>query len=54
MKVGVEPMGSSIDKRVEGQVHMADDQTIAITRDDDRVGKVCVHFPRVGYRVTPL
>jgi glutathione S-transferase len=54
MRVGVQPIGSSIDKSVEGQVRAADAQTIAIDREDDRVGKVCVHFPRVGYRVTPL
>ena len=54
MRVGVQPIGSSIDKSVEGEVRMADAQTIAISREDDRVGMVCVHFPRVGYRVTPL
>ena len=54
MRVGVRPDEASSDPSVEGQVHATDDQTIAITRDDDRVGKVCVHFPRVGYRVTPL
>ena len=54
MKVGVRPEGSSSDPSVEGSVRAADSQSIAITRTDDRAGEVCVHFPRVGYRVTPL
>jgi hypothetical protein len=28
-----------------------DRDRIAIVREDPRVGTVCVHFPRVGYRV---
>lgn len=36
---------------VEGSIRMVDANTVAILRDDPRVGTVCVHFPRVGYRV---
>jgi len=39
---------------VAGVVRAVDRDTIAILREDTRVGTVCVHFPRVGYRVTPL
>jgi glutathione S-transferase len=44
--------GDSGEVPVEGKVRRADANTIAILRDDPRVGTVCVHFPRVGYRVT--
>ena len=54
MKVSVQPEGSDADPAVEGSVRAANAQTIAITRSDERAGEVCVHFPRVGYRVTPL
>jgi hypothetical protein len=33
---------------------MASRDPIAILREDPRVGTVCVHFPRVGYRVTAV
>lgn len=38
---------------VAGAVRLVTRDSIAILRDDPRVGTVCVHFPRVGYRVTP-
>ncbi|HTS54768.1 MAG TPA: glutathione S-transferase family protein [Burkholderiales bacterium] len=37
---------------VVGSVRLVDRDSIAILREDARVGTVCVHFPRVGYRVT--
>jgi len=39
------------EQAVEGSVRFADADTIAIERDDDATGKVCVHFPRAGYRI---
>jgi hypothetical protein len=36
---------------VTGVVQLVDRDSIAIQRDDPRVGTVCVHFPRVGFRV---
>jgi glutathione S-transferase len=36
---------------VTGTVRLVDRDRIAILRDDPRVGTVCVHFPRVGYRI---
>ncbi len=38
---------------VEGAIRMLDANTVAILREDPRVGTVCVHFPRVGYRIAP-
>jgi len=36
---------------VKGRVVAVSAQEIAIVREDGRVGEVCVHFPRMGYRV---
>lgn len=51
-KVGVVPDVDGGDPPVNGIVHFVGRDTIAILRDEPRVGQVCVHFPRVGYRVT--
>ncbi len=37
--------------RVGGTLHSLSANQLAILRLDDQVGRVCVHFPRVGYRV---
>ena len=52
MSVEVRPEGEGGDPSVAGTVRYADRETIAILREEPRVGRVCVHFPRVGYRVT--
>ncbi|MBT5265442.1 MAG: glutathione S-transferase family protein [Rhodospirillaceae bacterium] len=39
--------------RVVGTVRSLSPDQIAILRTDTQVGQVCVHFPRMGYRVTP-
>jgi glutathione S-transferase len=36
---------------VSGTVRCVDRDRIALLREDPRVGTVCVHFPRVGYRI---
>ncbi len=51
-QVWIRPDSDGGDPAVEGLVHYADHQTISILRDDSRVGQVCVHFPRIGYRVS--
>ncbi|MEE9586815.1 MAG: glutathione S-transferase family protein [Hyphomicrobiaceae bacterium] len=51
MVVTITPDSDSGDPLVEGVVRHVDRDTIAIDREDPRVGLVCVHFPRVGYRV---
>ena len=53
LPVSVVPDGDSGDPPVAGTVHVADRERIAILRDDPHVGEVCIHFPRIGYRVTP-
>jgi len=37
-----------------GRVRLVERDIIAILREDERVGTVCVHFPRVGYRVAAV
>ena len=51
MQVGVVPDLDSGETPVAGRVHSVSADTIAILREDQRVGTVCVHFPRIGYRV---
>jgi glutathione S-transferase len=50
-KVSVVPDLDSGEAAVAGVVRLVDRDSIAILREDPRVGTVCVHFPRVGYRV---
>jgi hypothetical protein len=50
-KVTVTPDLDSGEPSVTGIVRLVARDSIAITREDPRVGTVCVHFPRVGYRV---
>ena len=54
MKVSLVPDVDGGDPAVEGTVRYADRESIAILREEERVGRVCIHFPRVGYRVTVL
>ncbi len=50
-RVGVVADIDSGETPVEGVIRKVDANSIAILRDHPRVGTVCVHFPRVGYRV---
>ncbi len=54
MAVSVVPDVDGGDPVVTGTVHRVDRETISILHDDPRVGEVCVHFPRVGFRVAPV
>ncbi|MFZ5557196.1 MAG: glutathione S-transferase family protein [Pseudomonadota bacterium] len=49
----VVPVTDSGDPAVTGVIRLVDRERVALLRDDPRVGTVCVHFPRVGYRVAP-
>jgi glutathione S-transferase len=49
--VSVVPDLDSGEPAVSGKIRLIDRNRIAILREDPRVGTVCVHFPRVGYRV---
>jgi len=52
MTVSVVPDADGGDPAVIGVVRSVERETIAILRDEPRVGRVCIHFPRVGYRVS--
>jgi hypothetical protein len=53
MRVSVQPVTDSGDPPISGVVRAVDRNTIALTREHPACGVVTVHFPRVGYRVTP-
>jgi hypothetical protein len=38
---------------VGGEIVASDVHEIAIRRRDEQLGDVCVHFPRLGFRVVP-
>lgn len=52
--VGVKPDVDGGDASVEGRIVGVGIDSIAIARQSQAVGDIVVHFPRVGYRVTPL
>jgi glutathione S-transferase len=52
--VTVVPDVDSGEVPVAGVVRLVERDRIAILREDARVGRVCVHFPRVGYRVASV
>jgi len=52
--VSVVPDVDGGDPAVEGRVVAISVDGIALARSAEPVGEVVVHFPRVGYRVTPL
>ncbi len=54
MNVSVVPEGDGGDPEVTGIAHSVSRETIAILRSNERIGQICVHFPRVGYRVAKL
>ncbi|MBT3905089.1 MAG: glutathione S-transferase family protein [Rhodospirillales bacterium] len=49
-KITIEPADGGVP--VEGILRNLSASTIAILREDDQVGQVCVHLPRLGYRAT--
>ncbi|MCZ8132395.1 MAG: glutathione S-transferase family protein [Steroidobacteraceae bacterium] len=53
MTVEVEP-DDTLRGGSRGELVIAKPDRVAIRRTDPRVGTVVVHFPRLGYRVTPL
>ena len=49
--VQVRPEGMDGVPAVTGTLRFLDPQTVVLDRDDEQVGQVSVHFPRVGYRI---
>jgi glutathione S-transferase len=52
LRVKVVPEGPGSDPAVTGNVRFIDRETVAVLHEDPRVATVCIHFPRVGYRVS--
>lgn len=52
MMVSVVPDVDGGDPPVSGPVRAVSRETIAILHENARIGQVCIHFPRAGYRVT--
>lgn len=52
-RVAVVPDGDGGDPEVIGLLCYLDRETVAIMHEEPKVGSVCIHFPRVGYRVQP-
>lgn len=53
MTVSVAPLTNSGETGVVGNIRSVSRDRIALARNDELCGEVVVHFPRVGYRVTP-
>ncbi len=53
MKVKVCPADAFIEPEVEGILRFVDSDRIGLLHENERVGTICLNFPRVGYRVSP-
>jgi len=53
-EVAIVQVTDSGDPTVRGVVHAVRRDEIAIRRETEGAGTVCLHFPRVGYRITPV
>ena len=52
--VSVAPLArNDVERPVEGVLRAVSRERVAIAREGEGCGEVVVHFPRVGYRVTP-
>ncbi len=49
-KVAVAPVSGG--PQVTGRLHGLSANHVALMREDDQVGQICVNFPRIGYRIT--
>ena len=54
MRVGVTPIGDGGDPQVCGELLLVSRDAVAVVREDEAVGRIAIHFPRVGYRVDRL
>ena len=52
MTVATGPLGDTGEKPVEGKVRWVGRETIVLDHEHALCGRVAIHFPRVGYRVT--
>jgi glutathione S-transferase len=52
LKVSIGPLTDTGEKQVEGTVRAVGRETLVIDHAHELCGKVAIHFPRVGYKVT--
>ena len=52
MKVSIGPLSDTGEKKVEGEVRSVGRETLVIDHEHAMCGRVAIHFPRVGYRVS--
>lgn len=50
-KVAVVPIGDGGDPAVMGQLRYLDRQSVALEMEGPQTGAICVHFPKIGYRI---
>ncbi len=53
MAVAIGPDIDGGEVSVRGTIQSADCHTVSVRRSSEQTGEVCVHFPRVGYRIDP-
>jgi hypothetical protein len=53
MMVSVVPLGIGGDPPVVGRIQSVSRDTVALAREHPARGRIVVHFPPVGYRVSP-
>ena len=46
------PDSKTGEKKVEGTLHLIDQNRVGLLHKNDRVGTICIHFPKTGYEVT--
>ena len=46
--------GKSGEQPVSGRIHSLERNRISLIHTNDRVGTVCIHFPKVGYLIEHL
>ncbi len=54
MKVSIAPLTDSGDRPIEGYIRGVNANIVTLEREDPACGRVALHFPRVGYRLTAL
>jgi len=54
MPVRISPDLDGGEQPVEGIIQAVSADRISVTREDPEIGILCVHFPRIGYRVDPI
>jgi glutathione S-transferase len=48
-RVSITPKANTGEKGVRGNVHIAEKNRISVLHKNDRVGTICIHFPKIGY-----